>query len=125
VTAVSFRDGLNLAVGTSTGHVLLYDIRADRPLLVKDHMYGAPIKKVLFHATHDQVLSLDSKVLKIWDRATGKAYASIESESALNDVAVYPSSGLLFMTNEQPKMQVCVYSLRFAIVDAVADEANL
>ena len=48
VTTVSHRDGMTLGVGTSTGQVLLYDIRSNKPLLTKDHMYGLPIKKVLF-----------------------------------------------------------------------------
>ena len=30
ITSLAFRDGLNLAVGTSTGHILLYDIRSSR-----------------------------------------------------------------------------------------------
>ena len=58
VTSLAFRDGLNMAVGTSTGHILLYDIRSSRPLLVKDHLYGTPIKSLLFHSTLDQVISL-------------------------------------------------------------------
>jgi hypothetical protein len=37
-------DGLNMAVGLSNGEVLVYDIRACRPSLVKDHQYGFPIK---------------------------------------------------------------------------------
>ena len=96
-----------MAVGTSTGHILLYDIRSSRPLLIKDHFYGIPIKKLLFHSTLDQVISLDAKSVKIWDRATGKPYTSIESETAeLNDICAYEGSGLIFMANEQPKMQV-------------------
>ncbi len=107
VTSLSFRDGLNLAVGTSTGHILLYDIRSSRPLLVKDHLYGIAIKKVLFHSTLDQVISLDSKTVKVWDRTSGKAYTTIESESSdLNDICAYPGSGLIFLANEAPKMQV-------------------
>ncbi len=105
VTALRFKDALTLAVGTSSGHVQLFDIRSARPTLVKDHMYGLPVKKILFHTTYDQVMSLDAKALKIWDRLTGKPYAAIESEHKLNDVASYPSSGLLFMANEQPKIQ--------------------
>lgn len=42
--------GLHVAVGTSTGLVALYDLRAQHPLLVKDHMYGAPIKDIKFHS---------------------------------------------------------------------------
>jgi len=58
----------------------------------------------------DQVLSLDARVVKIWDRQTGKPYTSIEAPPSgdipLNDIAIYPDSGLLFLANDQPKMQV-------------------
>ena len=58
----------------------------------------------------DQVLSLDARVVKIWDRQTGKPYTSIEAPPSgdvpLNDLAIYPGSGLLFFANDQPKMQV-------------------
>ena len=77
ITSLAYRDGLNMAVGTSTGHILLYDIRSSRPLLVKDHLYGTPIKSLIFHSTQDQVISLDAKAVKIWDRLTGNPYTSI------------------------------------------------
>ena len=50
--------------------VLLYDIRSDKPLLVKDHQFELPIKKIMFHDHQDLVLSMDSKILKLWDRNT-------------------------------------------------------
>lgn len=106
VTALTFRDALNLGVGVSTGQVMLFDLRASKPYQVKDHMYGTKIKKIAFHNTFDHVVSLDAKVVKIWERNTGKPYTAIESEFELNDLAVYPDSGLIFMANEQPRMQV-------------------
>jgi ribosome biogenesis protein ENP2 len=45
ITAISSRgDGLSYAVGTSTGHTLLYDIRAAKPFALKDQGYGLPVK---------------------------------------------------------------------------------
>jgi WD40 repeat protein len=44
-------DGMNLAVGTSTGHVAVYDVRASAPLLVRDHRNGAPIHSLKYHST--------------------------------------------------------------------------
>ena len=43
--------GLTAAVGTSNGLVALFDLRAPRPGLIKDHMYGAPIRDIKFHAS--------------------------------------------------------------------------
>jgi len=68
VTALAFQGALTMGVGTATGQILLYDIRANKPFCTKDHMYGLPIKDITFHEQQDLVLSMDSSVLKIWDR---------------------------------------------------------
>lgn len=104
VTALKFRDALNMAVGTSTGHILLYDIRSSKPLLVKDHQYELPIKSIQFQDSLNLVLSMDTKILKLWDFETGKAFTSIEPGTNLNDLSLLPNSGLLFMANEGQKI---------------------
>ncbi|XP_048256625.1 nucleolar protein 10-like isoform X1 [Haliotis rufescens] len=104
VTAVKHRDGLNLAVGTSTGQILMYDIRWDKPVLVKDHMYELPIKDIEFQQSQDLVLTMDTKILKLWDRQTGKPFTAIEPGTDLNDFCQVPESGLMFMANEAPKL---------------------
>jgi hypothetical protein len=68
VTALEFHGALGLSVGTATGQVLLYDLRSDKPIRVKDHMYGLPIRDVQHSEEH--VLSMDSSVVKIWNRDT-------------------------------------------------------
>jgi ribosome biogenesis protein ENP2 len=74
ITALASRsDGLSYAVGTSTGHTLLYDIRSTRPFALKDQGYGLPIRNLAWIegsrlAGDGMVLSADKKVVKIWDR---------------------------------------------------------
>ena len=58
VTCLAARDGLNIAVG----QVLLYDVRASKPVLTKDHMYGLPIKKVVYTEGHEQPMLLSMTV---------------------------------------------------------------
>jgi ribosome biogenesis protein ENP2 len=77
ITAIASRtDGLSYAVGTSTGHTLLYDIRTSKPSAMKDQGYGLPMKNVAWiqggsrMAGDGMVISADSKVIKIWDRET-------------------------------------------------------
>ncbi|MPC26261.1 Nucleolar protein 10 [Portunus trituberculatus] len=70
VTALAYSDALTLGVGTQTGQVLLYDIRSNRPLLVKDHNDGYAIRDLEFHNTSGMALSMSSKVVKIWNKAT-------------------------------------------------------
>ncbi len=104
ITALKYRDALTFGVGTSSGQVILYDVRSDKPLLVKDHNYALPIKALRFHDAANLVLSMDSRILKIWDRETGKPFTSIEPESKLNNLCLFPDSGLLFLANEAPKI---------------------
>lgn len=104
VSAVRFKSALNLAVGTSIGSVLLYDIRSSQPLLVKDHRMGLSIRRIEFATEQNLVLSMDSRVLKIWEEQSGRPYAAIEPGTCLTDFCLYPNSGLLFMANEAPRM---------------------
>jgi len=76
VTAISSHpsDGLSMAVGTSTGHTLLYDLRSPTPFAVKDQGYGEPIKTVDWlrgggaQEDNGRVISADSKVIKVWSK---------------------------------------------------------
>ncbi|KAF8828203.1 hypothetical protein HHX47_DHR4000804 [Lentinula edodes] len=112
VTALASRtDGLSYAVGTSTGHTLLYDIRTTKPFAVKDQGYGLPVKSVSWieggsrMAGDGMVLSADKKVIKIWDRNSPSVnFTSINPASDLNDVHHVPGSGLLLTANEGIQM---------------------
>ena len=50
--------------------ILLYDIRSRKPYLVKDHNYELPIKSIRFQEKEDIVLSMDKRIVKMWDRNT-------------------------------------------------------
>lgn len=136
VTSLANRnDGLNLAVGTSTGHVLLYDLRSNRPYTTKDQGYGLPVKKVEWvessPATSSDadreggwVASADEKVVKIWGKDTvslaahklsldhhahphclqGNNLVAINPPNPINDLHIYPGTGLVFLANETSPM---------------------
>lgn len=105
ITSLKFQGGLTLGVGTSTGQVLLYDVRSSKPFLVKDHMYGLPIRSLDFHEKMDIVYSMDSSIVKIWDKNNGKLFTSIEAQNDFNDLCVIPKTGMLLIANESAKMQ--------------------
>ena len=130
VTSLASRsDGLSLAVGTSTGHTLLYDIRSPRAYAIKDQGYGLPVKCVSWAegvsnklAGDGIVISADAKVIKLWDRNTVSEiplglekshshtfqpdanFASITPATDVNHVIQIPSSGLLMAANEGIRM---------------------
>lgn len=104
VTALKFKNGLQMGVGTATGHVLVYDIRANRPLVVKDHFNQQRIKRIEFNPSANAVYSMDGAILKMWDETTGAQIAYIESESRFNDFCTIAGTGLMFFAQENAKM---------------------
>lgn len=107
ITSLKFKDNINLGVGTQTGQVHLFDIRANKPYTIKDHYFGLPIKNIAFHKAndHDLVLSLDEKVLKYWDRNNGSTFTAIQPDLDLNSFCEIPDTGLVFITGEGQKIQ--------------------
>ena len=106
VTALSFRNGLEMGVGLNSGHVLLYDIRSNKPVLMKDHFNALPIKRIVFHDRSDNVISADSKVVKIWERTTAKNFTAVEPDAKINDLCMFPHSGLMFLATEAERMGI-------------------
>eukprot|EP00257_Ricinus_communis_P005506 XP_002519773.2 nucleolar protein 10 [Ricinus communis] len=104
VTALEFDEdkGFLMAVGSSTGKVLLYDLRSSHPIRVKDHMYGSPILDIKWHRTlnseRDKLITTDTHVVRIWDPETGDGMTSIEPTAGkINDICVYNNSGLMLL----------------------------
>jgi hypothetical protein len=83
-----FANGLTMAVGTSSGHVLLFDLRSSRPHLTKDHNNGLPVHTVTHHPSSENVVSADAKGIKIWSEHSGDNYTSIEAAADLNQVCI-------------------------------------
>uniref|UniRef100_A0A2S2PPP6 Nucleolar protein 10 n=1 Tax=Schizaphis graminum TaxID=13262 RepID=A0A2S2PPP6_SCHGA len=105
ITALEFENALTLGVGTATGQVLLYDLRSNKPFMVKDHLFGLPIRDIAFQ--DENVLSMDSSSVKIWNKDTGKLFAALESgnETQFNNLCVIPQTGMMFIANENTKIQ--------------------
>mmetsp|Transcript_31892 Transcript_31892/g.44626 ORF Transcript_31892/g.44626 Transcript_31892/m.44626 type:complete len:710 (+) Transcript_31892:188-2317(+) len=109
ISAVAFGSALTMGVGTSSGHVLLYDLRAPAPLTCRDHRYGMPIKRLIFQqgkGGEERLLSADSKVIKIWhgENKKNKLLTSIEPPADLNDFVVYKDSGMVLAACEAHRM---------------------
>ncbi len=133
VTALSSaQDGLNLAVGTSTGHTLLYDLRMSSAYATKDQGFSLPIKSLcwpgdraaatFFDAggasssgagapsaeAHGTVLSADAKVVKVWSKEEPSSnivtLTPPSSAVDLNDVHQIPGTGLILAAVEGTQM---------------------
>jgi hypothetical protein len=54
---------------------------------------GLPINNIEFAPDLDLILSMDSRVLKIWNEVDGKPYVAIEPGTTLTQFVRYPNSG--------------------------------
>ena len=98
-------DGLNIAIGTINGHVLLYDFRKNTPYLTKDHQYGFPIKSIHMHAASGNIITADTKIVKIWNKQDGKLMTSVEPPTDINDMEVQQDTGYFMLANEGLQIQ--------------------
>ncbi|KAL4527757.1 hypothetical protein Ndes2437A_g02896 [Nannochloris sp. 'desiccata'] len=123
LTACRFDEsGMHVAVGTSGGLVALFDLRSQRPLVIKDHMYDSKIVDIKFHSggfggSHggglggdigrQRVISADRHIIKIWDASTGEGYTNIEPSEGcdINDVAIQKDSGLVVAACDASRIQ--------------------
>lgn len=59
-------------MGTKKGTVAIYDLRSNKPIITKDHMYGTPIVDIKFHHSglqgggKDYVISADRRIVKVF-----------------------------------------------------------
>ncbi|CAI9103347.1 OLC1v1001810C1 [Oldenlandia corymbosa var. corymbosa] len=104
VTALQFDEdgGYLMGVGSSSGKVLIYDLRSSVPLRVKDHMYGNPILSIKWHKTLNsgttKLITADKHIVRIWDPETGEGMTSIEPTAGnINDLCVFKGSGLMLL----------------------------
>ena len=97
-------DGISLTVGTSTGQILLYDLRTPFPLATYDHQYGLPIREINLH-NDSLLITADQKSIRIWNKKETTLFTSIEPSHDLNSLLVHPNSGLLMAAVEDKQIQ--------------------
>ena len=110
ITALEFdRSGLDLATGSSTGLIHLYDLRSPNPVLKKDQGYGYPIQTLIYlqsststrtQISEPKILSADKRIIKIWSTQDGSPWTSVEPAVDINSVAWCKDSGMLLTANE-------------------------
>ncbi|KPI84016.1 hypothetical protein ABL78_6941 [Leptomonas seymouri] len=117
--------GLLFTCGLESGEVLLYDVRLQKPLLVKDHMNSLPIVKTYFFqgkstATGEAsfIISADTRSLRVWHKRDGTNFTTIDAPADISDfmlfkrqhnmVAPYAcdDSGVVAICCDAPRVQV-------------------
>ena len=65
-----------------------------------NHQYKKPINSLIFHSKTKNLISADDKIIKIFNKDTGKIFTNIESKAKINQVELVKKSGLLLVANE-------------------------
>ncbi|EPY18717.1 ribosome biogenesis protein ENP2 [Strigomonas culicis] len=119
--------GLLFCCGDEAGKVYVYDVRLQKPLLVKDHMNSLPITKTYFFngrnnyngAPNHFIVSADTRSVKIWEKESGTNFTSIEAPAEIFDFMFFKreanktappyaadDSGVLAICCDAPRVQV-------------------
>lgn len=115
LTSIRFDDdGVHLAVGTSSGKVIIYDLRSSNPFLIKKLTDGLPVIDIKYQRnpeleTHQMMITSDSSHVKIWGKNDGRTLASLQisqkSDGGINDLCLWPYSGLLLLALDMPHLK--------------------
>lgn len=107
ITALKFsKDGLTIATGMASGHCLLYDIRSKIPFQVKDHQFDTPIVDIQFHEESRNIISSCKKIIRIWDKNTGKSFCNVEPSWDINSICSINETGIIMIAGENPRMNI-------------------
>lgn len=107
ISAIRFdeSDGVTMAVGTTTGHTLMFDIRSPNALRVRDQGNGLPIRSIRLHEDSKHVITADPRSVKVWERATGENMVAIEPDSDINHLCVIGNSGVMCTALESQRVK--------------------
>jgi ribosome biogenesis protein ENP2 len=86
-----------MALGNCNGKVSTYDLRNPKPLYTINHSYKLPIKKIQFHDSSQNIITVDRKLAKFSNIKTGKNFTNIETKHDINDFAAYKDSGMFMV----------------------------
>lgn len=100
-------DGIRLAAGLATGEVKVYDLRSPHAVVSTQHRHGSEVKRVQFlgrpsggDAGSELAVSCDGKGFRAWRLESGSTFLAFDSAAGVNDMLVYPNSGLLMTAEE-------------------------
>mmetsp|Transcript_8438 Transcript_8438/g.25357 ORF Transcript_8438/g.25357 Transcript_8438/m.25357 type:complete len:370 (+) Transcript_8438:2-1111(+) len=107
ITALRFdaSDDVTMAIGTSEGQILLYDIRSSKPFVIKEQGYGLPVKSVKMHSGGKHILSCDAKSIKAWEKAnSSRNLLAVEPLADVNHLCLVGDSGVILAAAETSKV---------------------
>lgn len=107
ITSIRFNDTkpFECFVGFSNGEIILFDIRCFSPLIGKKMDHKFPVNCIRMDQNGDNILTSNSKQVKIWSKINGKTISTIESNYDINHVCKIRNSGFIFLACQKPSIE--------------------
>lgn len=106
VTSIEFlQNSYMVCIGTNSGFIYLYDLRSNSPIQSKSHQYEYPIISLDYDPKQRSVISVDQKIIKVWDSISGDTIANVEPSQKINDFCRQHDTGFFMTANESSQMQ--------------------
>jgi ribosome biogenesis protein ENP2 len=92
-------------LGFGNGEIILFDIRCFAPLIGKKMDQKLPINCIRIDQDGHNILSSNSKQIKIWNKIDGKTSSMLESSYDINHICKIRNSGFIFLACQKPKIE--------------------
>jgi ribosome biogenesis protein ENP2 len=108
VSSLRFSENHNVSIfiGYASGDIVLYDLRAQGPVLSKNLGNNLPITSIKNHFSTKIAITADLHNVSMWNTNNGKEKAKITSPRKINHVCKLRDSGFLFLSVEDPLIEV-------------------
>ena len=68
------------------------------------------------------MISADKHIVRVWDASSGEGFTSVQpSEPGINDVLVWPDSGLMMLGMDSPRIQARLWALHQALQEMLSE----
>jgi len=92
-------------IGFGNGEIILFDIRCFFPLIGKKMDQKFPVNSIRMDQDGHNILTANSKQIKIWDKIDGKTSSKLESNYDINHVCKIRNSGFIFLACQKPNIE--------------------
>jgi|Transcript_55808 ribosome biogenesis protein ENP2 len=108
VSSLRFSENHNVSIfiGYDSGDIVLYDLRAQGPVLSKNLGNNLPITSIKNHFATNIAVTADLHTVSMWDINNGKEKGFVKSPHKINHVCQLRDKGFLFLSVENPLIQV-------------------
>lgn len=108
ISCLNFSELLNykLYCGQFSGDSILYDLRNNKPIIWKKIGNDLPLVAI-GEGARDVIVSVNKKIIKIWNESNGKSYLTMKSVKDINHACFIKNTGLIVLSTTASQADCC------------------